>query len=105
MSKRVSIGTWAFLFNQEQPIAFDEVVDGLAGLGFDGLELGAFGQHPTPDSFPTKEVRSRLRQSWEAKGLSCSGLAADLWSERLITAPNDSSYMSSFRKNLQFASD
>lgn len=105
MSKRISIGTWAFLFNQKAPVPFDEVVPGLAKLGFDGLELGAFGDHPNPDSLPTKEERVALKESWEKAGLDCSGLAADLWAERLITAPDDSSYLATFRKNLQFCQD
>src|SRR3990172_10830436 len=37
--------------------------------------------------------------------MGCSGLAADLWSERLITAPDDSSYLATFRKNLKFCND
>jgi sugar phosphate isomerase/epimerase len=37
--------------------------------------------------------------------MGCSGLAADLWSEKLITAPDDSSYMAAFRKNLKFCND
>lgn len=105
MSKRISIGTWAFLFNQKEPVGFDDVVEGLAKLKFDGLELGAFGEHPTPDAWPTKDDRAKLKQKWTSKGMGCSGLAADLWGERLITAPDDSSYMATFRKNLQFAKD
>ena len=49
MSKRTSIGTWAFLFNQKEPIGFEDVVVGLHELKFDGLELGGFGIHPNPD--------------------------------------------------------
>jgi len=105
MSKRISIGTWAFLFNQDRPIPFPEIVTGLARLGFDGLELGGFGDHPNPDLLKTKEERTAVRESWEKAGLGCSGLAADLWAEKLITAPDDSSYLATFRKNLQFAND
>ncbi len=105
MAKRSSIGTWAFLFNQEQPIAFPEVVSGLKRLGFDGLELGGFDIHPNPDNHPTAEDRARVRQSWESAGLGCSGLAADLWAEKLITAPDNASYLATFRKNLRFCQD
>jgi len=105
MSKRISIGTWAFLFNQERPIPFEEVVPGLQELGFDGLELGGFGEHPSPDNKPTEADRATVRQLWESRGMGCSGLAADLWSEKLITAPDDSSYMATFRKNLKFCND
>jgi len=105
MSKRVSIGTWAFLFNQEQPIQFEDVVKGLAELKFDGLELGGFDIHPNPDLIPDAEGRAKVRELWESHGLGCSGLAADLWAENLITAPDDSSYMAAFRKNIQFCND
>ena len=105
MSKRISIGTWAFLFNQERPIPFEEVVPGLKELGFDGLELGGFGEHPSPDNKPTPADRTAVRQQWESQGMGCSGLAADLWAEKLITASDDSSYLATFRKNLQFCND
>ena len=103
--KRISIGTWAFLFNQERPIGFQEVVEGLARLKFDGLELGAFGEHPTPDNTPTAEARAQAKELVASHGLGFSGIAADLWGERLITAPDTESYMNTFRKNLQFAQD
>ncbi len=105
MAKRTSIGTWAFLFNQEKPIGFEEVVTGLKKLGFDGLELGGFGDHPNPDLLKTYEERAKCKQLWQSQGMGCSGLAADLWSEKLITAPDDSSYMATFRKNLKFCND
>lgn len=105
MTKRTSIGTWAFLFNQEKPIEFPEICDGLKKLGFDGLELGGFGSHPSPDNQKTPEERAKVKEMWTSKGMGCSGLAADLWAEKLITAPDDSSYMAAFRKNLKFCND
>ncbi len=105
MAKRTSIGTWAFLFNQEKPITFEEIVPGLKKLGFDGLELGGFDIHPNPDLMKTAEERAKVREMWESCGMGCSGLAADLWAEHLITAPDNTSYMTAFRKNLQFCND
>lgn len=105
MSKRTSIGTWAFLFNQKEPIEFTDVVKGLKELGFDGLELGGFGIHPNPDLLDSDDKRAAVRELWESRGMGCSGLAADLWGERLITAPDDISYMATFRKNLKFCTD
>jgi len=105
MAKRISIGTWAFLFNQERPIPFEEIVPGLKELGFDGLELGGFGDHPSPDNKPTADERAAVRAMWQSRGMGCSGLAADLWSERLITAPDDRSYLQAFRKNVNFCND
>jgi sugar phosphate isomerase/epimerase len=112
--KRISIGTWAFVFNQKKPIEFSEIVTGLKKLGFDGLELGGFGIHPNPTTAWTaaswhkdpagayKEICNSIQHAWKSQGLGCSGLAADLWSERLITAPDTKSYMAAFRKNLEF---
>ena len=60
---RVSIGTWAYSVGPyaDNPVPFGEVVKGLKEMGFDGLELGAFGAHPTPDNHPTKQSRQTLR--------------------------------------------
>lgn len=107
MSKRISIGTWAYSIGpyENSPVPFPEVVEKLHALGFDGLELGGFSVHPNPDALATKNDRDGVREMWESRGMGCSGLAADLWSEKLITAPDDSSYLSCFRKNLKFCND
>lgn len=105
--KRISIGTWAYSIGPyaDSPVPFPEVVSKLADLGFDGLELGGFGVHPNPDLQKTKEERAAVRALWESRGMGCSGLAADLWSEKLITAADDASYLATFRKNLEFCND
>jgi sugar phosphate isomerase/epimerase len=112
--KRISIGTWAFVFNQKKPVEFHEIAPGLKKLGFDGLELGGFGIHPNPTtarvaanwykdpSAAYQEICAAIRNTWESQGMGCSGLAADLWSERLITAADNKSYLGTFRKNLEF---
>lgn len=107
MSKRISIGTWAYSIGPyaDSPVPFTEVVEKLHALKFDGLELGGFGVHPNPDLQKTPEERAKVRELWESRGMGCSGLAADLWSEKLITAPDDSSYMATFRKNVKFCND
>lgn len=107
MSKRISIGTWAYSIGPyaDKPVPFAEVVTKLKELGFDGLELGGFGVHPNPDLQKTKEERAKVRELWESRGMGCSGLAADLWSEKLITAPNDDAYVATFKKNVEFCND
>jgi hypothetical protein len=107
MSKRISIGTWAYAIGPyaDSPIPFEEIVEKLNSLGFDGLELGGFGVHPNPDLLKTKDQRAQIRNLWESKGMGCSGLAADLWSEKLITADTNASYLATFRKNLDFCQD
>ena len=54
MKKKLSIGSWAYIFNQEKPTNdFHQVVHMLHDLGYEGVELGSFGAHPTPWSHPT----------------------------------------------------
>ncbi len=106
MAKRISIGTWAYAIGPyaDSPVPFTEVVEKLADLGFDGLELGGFGKHPNPDVWDTLDKRQEVRNLWESRGMGCSGLAADLWGERLITGPKES-YLACFKKNVQFCND
>src|SRR5215510_4102987 len=105
--KRISIGTWAYSIGPyaAHPVPFEEVVRKVAALGFDGLELGGFPPHPNPDALPGKAERQAVRQHVEDAGLAFSGLAADLWSQRLINTDDNRPYLDTFRKNLQFAED
>ena len=105
---RVSIGTWAYSVGPyaDNPVPFGEVVKGLKAMGFDGLELGAFGAHPTPDNHPTKESRQTLRDFVLSNDLEFSGIAGDMWSEKLVNAEDGGqSYLATVRKNLEFAKD
>jgi len=105
--KRISIGSWAYSIGPyaNNPVPWDEVVGKLSDLGFDGVELGGFGIHPNPDNLPTKEDRARVKQQLADAGLSFSGLAANLWGEKLINTADNSSYLAEFRKNLEFCVD
>lgn len=105
--KKISIGTWAYSIGPyaENPVPWDEVVRKLAELGFDGLELGGFGVHPNPDLMPGKEERARVRQQVADAGLAFSGLAANLWGEKLLNAEDTTPYIEEFRKNLDFCVD
>ncbi|MCX5771779.1 MAG: sugar phosphate isomerase/epimerase [Candidatus Hydrogenedentes bacterium] len=105
--KRISIGSWAYSIGPyaNNPVPWDEVVRKLAELKFDGVELGGFGVHPNPDNLPTKEDRARVKQQLKSAGLSFSGLAANLWGEKLINSDDNSHYLSEFRKNLEFCVD
>ena len=98
MSKRVSIGTWAYTIGpySANPVPFDTVCTKLKELGFDGVELGAFPPHPNPGNpngpdadwpgaLPEKSQRTELRARMEERGLGFSGIAANLWGEKLIT--------------------
>ncbi len=45
--KKLSIGSWAYIFNQEQPTNdFHAVVHTCGDLGYDGVELGGFAAAP-----------------------------------------------------------
>src|SRR5438067_12620318 len=77
---RISIGTWPYLFNQEQPTNdFHVILHKLQDLGYDGVELGSFGPHPSPVTHPTRASRQKLRKEIADHGLALSGIAVDLW--------------------------
>jgi sugar phosphate isomerase/epimerase len=108
--KRLSIGSWAYIFNQEKPTNdFHQVVHMLHDLGYDGVELGSFGVHPTPFSHPTKADRQRLKKLVADHGLEFSGIAVDLWSFKKpgpsILDENPVPYMAAFLGYANFAAD
>lgn len=105
--KKISIGTWAYSIGPyaDSPVPWDQVIGKLKKLGFDGVELGGFSIHPNPDNMPTKEQRDSCKEQMKKIGLEWSGLAADLWSQHLIDADDNSAYLKCFRKNLQFCVD
>lgn len=118
MSKRISIGSWAFTIGPyaKEPIPFDTVCDRLKELGFDGLELGAFPPHPNPGNpngldsewpgaLPEKVQREDLRAKLTGQCLAVSAIAANLWNEKLINTNDQTKYIAEFKKNSEFARD
>jgi sugar phosphate isomerase/epimerase len=104
--KKLSIGTWAYLFNQKEPTNdFHEILHKLQHLGYDGVELGGFNPHPGPDTCDTKAKREKLRKEVADHGLKFSALAADLWSQKLLSVEDSGPYVAAFAKNLMFADD
>jgi sugar phosphate isomerase/epimerase len=104
--KKLSIGSWAFIFNQEKPTNdFHDLVHKLSSLGYEGVELGGFNPHPGPDTCATRQKRQELRQLVTDHGLEFSGLAADLWSQKLWSVEDSGPYIAAFVKNLFFAED
>jgi sugar phosphate isomerase/epimerase len=108
--KKLSIGSWAYIFNQEKPTNdFHEILHKLQHLGYDGVELGSFGVHPTPFSHPTKADRQRLKKEVADHGLQFSGIAVDLWGFKKpgpsILDENPTPYMAAFLGFTAFASD
>jgi sugar phosphate isomerase/epimerase len=111
MSKaRISIGSWAYLFNQETPTNdFHKVLHKLQDLGYDGVELGSFGPHPSPVSHPTKASREKLKKEIKDHGLALSGIAVDLWAFKnpgtSILDETPAAYVTAFNGWCAFASD
>src|SRR5437868_6284122 len=69
--KKLSIGSWAYIFNQEKPTTdFHQVIHKLHDLGYDGVELGSFGAHPTPVSHPTRADRQKLKKEVADHGMN-----------------------------------
>src|SRR5258708_27259588 len=106
MGKKLSIGSWAYIFNQEQPTNdFHQLIHKLSDLGYEGVELGGFNPHPGPDTCETKAKRKLLRKDVADHGLAFSGLADDLWSQKLLTVEDSGPFIAAFAKNVFFAED
>ena len=105
--KKISIGSWAYAIGpyEEDPVPWDEVTSKLKDLGFDGVELGGFSVHPSPETHPTKEGRQRMKADLTAKGLEFSGFVPNLWGEHLIDTEDPTDYLNAFREGLEFATD
>jgi len=105
--KRISIGSWAYSIGpyQANPVPFDEVIDRVAALGFDGIELGGFPPHPNPDELRSREQRQAVADRVRGAGLEWSGLAANLWGEKLINTDDPGPYIATFQQNLEFCTD
>ena len=95
MSKDISIGSWAYTIGPytKSPVDFETVCDKLEELGFNGVELGSFKPHPNPDDLPEKSQREELMDRMRERGLAFSGIAANLWGEKLINTDDQSKYI------------
>lgn len=103
--KKISIGSWAYVFNQEHVADFHTVLHKLQHLKLDGVELGSFGIHPTPKSHPTKASRAALKKEVADHGLAFSGIAPDLWSFKLISVEDPGPYLAAFLGYCAFTQD
>lgn len=106
MKKKLSIGSWAYIFNQEKPTNdFHEILHKLHHLGYEGVELGGFNPHPGPDTCSTPAQRQKLKKEVADHGLAFSGLAADLWSQKLWSVEDSGPFITAFARNVFFAED
>ena len=105
--KKSSIGSWAYTIGPygKNPVDFDTVCRKLKTLGFDGVELGGFHPHPNPDEMKEKSERFEMVAQMKEYGLGFSGLAANLWGEKLINTNDQSKYIEVFKQNCQFCED
>src|SRR2546421_7389028 len=102
MKKKLSIGSWAYIFNQDTPTNdFHQVIHKLADLGYEGVELGGFNPHPGPDTYD-KARRRALRKEGADHGLQFSCLCPGLWSQKLITGGGQGAHIAAFGKNVLF---
>jgi sugar phosphate isomerase/epimerase len=115
---KTSIGSWAYTIGpyESHPVPFDTVCQRLKELGFDGVELGAFPPHPNPGNpngpddvwpgaLPERSQRLDVKSMLSRLGLKISGMAANLWGEKLINTNDQSKYIAEFERNSEFARD
>ena len=118
MSKRSSIGSWAYTIGPyaSNPVDFDTVLNKLKALGFDGVELGGFPPHPNPGNpngpnegwagaLPEKSQREELVARMKSMGMAFSGIAANLWGEKLVNTDDNAKYIAEFKRNSDFSKD
>jgi sugar phosphate isomerase/epimerase len=98
--KRLAMGSWAYAIGpyEKSPIDFDTVCTKVKGLGFDGVELGAFSPHPNPNDMPEKSERNELVGKMRDWGLEFAGMGADLWSEKLVNTDDPGPYVAECKK-------
>lgn len=78
--KKVSIGSWAFVF-QGETVLLPELCKMLEDLNFDGISMGGFAPHADPAIYDTKEKKDELKALLTKHNLDCADYAADLWSK------------------------
>ena len=80
MGVRLSIGTWAYTFDELSIRNFrmEEMVKRLGELGFDGIALSGFIPQGHYEIYPTKKERKKLYDIIRSYGLEINGYSADL---------------------------
>ena len=101
MSKKSSIGAWAYIWGgyEEEPIPLTTVVEKLSALGFDGIEFAAFPPHLEPN---TAEKRKEIKKLFDDHGLEISGVAAPFPSPATVTKDE---YLEAVKGNLDICAD
>jgi sugar phosphate isomerase/epimerase len=81
------------------------VVDKVAAYGFDGVELGAFPPHPNPENLRSRVSREEVVAKLRTRGLAFSGIAPDLWDQKLANTSDHEGYVEKFTRYSDFADD
>ena len=103
--RRLSISTWGFGPLAEGPSAdLETVLDRASEMGFDGIELGAFGMHPNLQTHATKEARAELRAAIAERGLAISGVIT-FGTASIVRDPVPDDYVRHFDESLAFCVD
>jgi len=100
--KKVSIGTWAFLFGTyaDNPVTLEELCKMLSDIGYDGLSMGGFVPHASPDLYDTEEKRDGLKAMLAKYKLGVAEFACDLWSVDSLKQTDE--WLALFDKNCTF---
>lgn len=98
----VSIGTWAFGVYSERPIEFGAMLDRVAGLGFDGVDFGAFEPHPSPESAADAAALEALAEEFGSRGLAVAAVAAPFGEEGFLRTDDPDAYLEALDRNLAF---
>ncbi|HSU67455.1 MAG TPA: sugar phosphate isomerase/epimerase family protein, partial [Tepidisphaeraceae bacterium] len=90
---------------QNQPVDWDTVVNKLAEYHFDGVELGAFPPHPNPHDLSSPVARQETVAQMRLKGLAFSGMAPDLWDQKLANTNDHGPYIKAFTRYCDLAQE
>lgn len=106
MSKKISVGTWAYIWGgyADAPIPFPKVVKSLAEMGFDGIEFGAFPPHLNVEDYGDRAKRLEIKKMLDDHGLGISGLAGAFWGLPPATT-KPPVYMDMVKKQLDICHD
>jgi sugar phosphate isomerase/epimerase len=103
--RRIACANSAFVLEQPQAPEFHDLVHYLQNLGYDGIEFGCFAPHPTPESLPTREARTKFQRLVTSHSLNFSALVPDLRGLSLVEAADAGPYVSAIAKHLELAAD
>lgn len=103
--KKLAIGSWAYCFGPyaNNPHPLDEVVQKLAELQFDGIEVCGFPPHVSPEVYTSPSSRAEAKRMFADAGLEVCGYAADLTPTPPPVVPDVAPYVERFKVCAQIA--